>query len=175
MDLSFPLRRLLIAGLLACTFSACAHTKKNNDYAGGDYAASDGDYVSGTPLPDRQEGVSFLGSNVDRDRFQPVYFAFDSYSVDGSEAGKVQEVASFLRSSGGQVIVAGFTDERGTPEYNRGLGERRAQAVRQALISSGANPSSIQTVSFGAEMPADPGSGESAWARNRRVEFGIVR
>jgi peptidoglycan-associated lipoprotein len=174
MDFPFALRRLLIAALVVCTFGACASTKKKNDQAGGAYG-QDGDYVSGTPLPDREEGVSFLGSNVERDRFQPVFFAFDSYSVSGSEAGKVDEVASFLKSSGGRIIIAGFTDERGTPEYNRGLGERRAQSVRQALISAGTDPSVIQTVSFGAEMPADPGSGESAWARNRRAEFGVVR
>ena len=175
MDLPFALRRLFLAAILVSTLGACANMKKKDGDAGGAYGGQDGDYVTGTPLPDREEGVSFLSGNVERDRFQPVYFAFDSYSVDGSEAGKVQEVASFLRGSGGRVILAGFTDERGTPEYNRGLGERRAQAVRQSLISAGTDPSMIQTVSFGAEMPADPGSGESAWARNRRAEFGIVR
>jgi peptidoglycan-associated lipoprotein len=95
--------------------------------------------------------------------------------VSGSEQGKVQQVAEFMQSAGNSVIIAGFTDERGTPEYNRGLGERRAQAVREALIRAGAPGGKIQTVSFGAEMPADNGSGESAWAKNRRAEFGVVR
>ena len=79
------------------------------------------------------------------------------------------------RAAPNTIILAGFTDERGTPEYNRGLGERRAQAVRDALIHAGADGSRIQTVSFGAEMPADSGSSESAWAKNRRGEFGVVR
>ncbi len=156
---------------LIITFTACAN-KKGSTGGGG---SADGDYVSGTPLSDRQEGVSFLSSNVDRTQFAPVYFAFDSTSVSGSERGNVEQVAQFLRSNGNSVIIAGFTDERGTPEYNRGLGERRAQSVREALIQAGADPGKIQTVSFGAEMPADPGSGESAWSRNRRAEFGIVR
>jgi peptidoglycan-associated lipoprotein len=156
--------------LLTLSFSGCAKGKK----AGGGGAA-DGDYVNGTPLPDRQEGVSFLGSNVDRSKFSPVYFGFDSYTVSGGERGKIEEVAGFLKSSSSTLIIAGFTDERGTPEYNRGLGERRAQAVREALIQAGANGQNIQTVSFGAEMPADGGSGESAWAKNRRAEFGVVR
>jgi peptidoglycan-associated lipoprotein len=142
---------------------------------GGPGSGSDSDSVNGTPLPERQEGVSFLGSNVDRNRFRPVYFAFDSYTVGGEEHAKIDEVASFLRQSNGSVIVAGFTDERGTPEYNRGLGERRALAVRQALIAAGADAGHIQTVSFGAEMPADPASNESAWAKNRRAEFGVVK
>jgi len=80
-----------------------------------------------------------------------------------------------MKSSQNTIILAGFTDERGTAEYNRGLGERRAQAVRSALISLGADGNKLQTVSFGAEMPADPGSGESAWAKNRRTEFGVVK
>jgi peptidoglycan-associated lipoprotein len=73
------------------------------------------------------------------------------------------------------VIIAGFTDERGTPEYNRGLGERRALAVREALLRAGVDAALLQTVSFGEEMPEDPSSGEAAWARNRRAEFGVVR
>lgn len=161
----------ILALLLAVTVVGCAKNKPT----GGGGGAADGDYVSGSPLPDRQEGVSFLGGNVDRSKFSPIYFGFDSYTVGGGERGKIDEVAGFLRSSGATVIVAGFTDERGTPEYNRGLGERRAQTVREALISAGADGSRIQTVSFGAEMPADGGSGESAWAKNRRAEFGVVR
>lgn len=166
--------RLLAAAAIAASLPACKNLGKKEapDYGG---AAADGDYVTGMPLPDRQEGVSFLGSNVDRNRFSPVYFAFDSYVVSGAEQGKIQQVASFLNAEGGSVIVAGFTDERGTPEYNRGLGERRALAVRQALIAAGVDPSVVQTVSFGAEMPADPSYGEAAWAKNRRAEFGISR
>ena len=168
----FSALRALALALLALSLGACAN-KKNAGGAGG--AGLDGDYVSGSPLPDRQEGVSFLGDNVDRNRFKPVYFGFDSYAVSAGERGKIDEVAGFLQSGSTSIILAGFTDERGTPEYNRGLGERRAQSVRQALISAGADGSRIQTVSFGAEMPADPGSGEAAWAKNRRAEFGVVR
>ncbi len=164
------------ACLLVLVFSlaSCANKKKGGA-DGGSYAGSDGDYVSGTPLPDRQEGVSFLSGNVDKNQFSPVYFGFDSYSVSSGQEDKIALVAESMRSSSSTIIVAGFTDERGTSEYNRGLGERRAQAVRQALIERGADGSRLQTVSFGAEMPADPGSGESAWARNRRGEFGVVR
>jgi peptidoglycan-associated lipoprotein len=163
-----PFTFLLIAAL---SLSGCAKGKKS----GGGGGAADGDYVNGTPLPDRQEGVSFLGSNVDRSKFSPVYFGFDSYTIGGGERGKIEQVAGFMKSGGGTVIIAGFTDERGTPEYNRGLGERRAQAVREALIHAGADAQNIQTVSFGSEMPADGGSGEGAWAKNRRAEFGVVR
>ena len=163
---------LLLASSIALTFSGCA--KKNgssNLPAGG----ADGDYVSGSALPDRQEGVSFLGSNVDRHKFTPIYFGFDADSSSGGEQGKVSQVAAFMKSAPNTIIIAGFTDERGTPEYNRALGEKRALAVREALIRAGASGSRLQTVSFGAEMPADSGSNESAWAKNRRAEFGVVR
>jgi peptidoglycan-associated lipoprotein len=162
---------LACVALLAFAFAGCQTGKKNTGGGGG----AEGDYVTGTPLPERQEGISFMSSNVDRNKFAPVYFGFDSYTVGGGERGKIDEVAAFMKSNGNNLIIAGFTDERGTPEYNRGLGERRAQAVREALISAGADGNKIQTVSFGAEMPAASGGGESAWAKNRRAEFGVVR
>ena len=154
------------------SMNACSKFKKKN---GAGFSGNDGDLINGTPLPDRQEGVSFLGDNVDRNKFAPVQFAFDSYTVSPGEQPKIQQVAAFMKSDANNIIVAGFTDERGTPEYNRALGERRAQAVRNALIGAGADATRLQTVSFGAEMPADAASNEAAWSKNRRAEFGIVR
>ena len=158
-----------VAALVAVTFGACK--KKGSDA----YAGVEGDYVAGTPLPDRLEGANFFGANVTRGQFSPVYFAYDGFSVPDSELNKVQQVASAMKSMSQTVIIAGFTDERGTEEYNRGLGEKRAQSVRDALISKGVSGGRIQTVSFGEEMPADSGNNESAWAMNRRAEFGVVK
>ncbi|MEQ1853283.1 MAG: OmpA family protein [Chthoniobacteraceae bacterium] len=163
-----------LLGLFATfALAACSTTGKK------DGGGSDSDSVNGTPLgsslPERIEGASFLGSNVDRSRFSPVHFAFDSSSVGAGERPKLQAVADFCRSERNSIIIAGFTDERGTPEYNRGLGERRALTVREELIKLGVPANRLQTVSFGAELPADSGSGEGAWAKNRRAEFGVVR
>jgi peptidoglycan-associated lipoprotein len=177
---------LLVA--LAVSSTSCASWKKKKKSSGG----SDSDFVQGTPiggasseaasgsglgspLPERSEGGAFTSSSVDRRRFAPVQFGFDSYTVSGSEIGKVQSVASAMKRSSESLIIAGFTDERGTAEYNRGLGERRAQAVRQSLISSGLSSDKIQTVSFGSEMPVDSASNEAAWAKNRRAEFGVSK
>jgi peptidoglycan-associated lipoprotein len=165
---SIKLIRLAGAVWLAAALGACA-TKKDQ------FAGVDGDFVSGVPLPDRQDGASFLSGSVSKGQFVPVQFGFDSFEVSGSELPKVQAVAQAMKSSSGDLIIAGFTDERGTEEYNRGLGERRALAVREALISRGIGGGRIQTVSFGEEMPANPGSDEAAWAANRRAEFGLVR
>jgi peptidoglycan-associated lipoprotein len=130
--------------------------------------------VTGTPLPPREEGVSFFSNNVTKGQFKPIYFAYDSFQIAADEGEKLRQIGSFMKTSQNKIILAGFTDERGTPEYNRGLGERRAQAARSYLLSLGVSPSRIQTVSFGQEMPADPGHDESAWAKNRRVEIGVV-
>jgi peptidoglycan-associated lipoprotein len=159
-----------LAATLAMNFSGCALFKKK-----GSGSSSDGDYVNGTPLSERDESVSFNSDSVDKSRFKPVHFGFDSYSIESSEQPRLDEVADFMKSASNKVIIAGFTDERGTAEYNRALGERRAESVRQYLISHGADAGRLQTVSFGAEMPADPGSNEGAWAKNRRAEFGIAK
>jgi peptidoglycan-associated lipoprotein len=168
----WTMKKLLSLGVvafLAMSFTACK--KKAKDA----YAGVEGDYVTGTPLPERVEGTNFFGSNVTRGQFAPVYFSYDSFSISGPELSKIQEVASAMKSVNQTLIIAGFTDERGTEEYNRGLGEKRAQAVRDALISQGIGAGRIQTVSFGEEMPADSGSSEAAWAKNRRAEFGVVK
>jgi peptidoglycan-associated lipoprotein len=166
------MKKLLTIGLAAFTVLAFDSCKKKE---GDQFAGVDGDYVSGTPLPDRIDGANFFSGNVVRGQFAPVYFGYDSFSVSDAELMKLEQVASAMKSQSKTLIIAGFTDERGTEEYNRGLGEKRAQAVREALISMGLSGSRIQTVSFGEEMPADPGSGDSAWAMNRRAEFGVVK
>jgi peptidoglycan-associated lipoprotein len=148
------------------SFSSCALFKKK-DIDGGE----DGDYVTGHPLPDRVDGANFFGSTVNRNQFQPVYFAYDSFSVSDAEIVKLDSVATGMKSIKNDIIIAGFTDSAGTEEYNRGLGERRAQAVREALIGMGVSGARIQTVSFGEEMPASP----SDDALNRRAEFGVIK
>ena len=170
------IRNILFAALLMAALPACKSNKNGaNGEQGGAYAGNDSDRVNGTPLSGRDEGVSFLDPSVSKSRFRPVHFAFDSFNLDPEDAGVVRQVADFMQSGSNKVIVAGFCDERGTADYNRALGEKRAGAVREALISDGVDASRIQTVSFGAEMPVDPGSNESAWAKNRRAEFGVTR
>lgn len=163
--------RAALCGVLVLSLDACSLFHKKKQYTG----VSDSDMVSGTPLPERQEGVNFMGANIDRSKFSPVHFGFDSIAVEAGETGKLDEVASYLKHSDKQLVIAGFTDERGTAEYNRGLGERRAQAVRTYLLEKGASTERIQTTSFGAEMPAASGHDEGSWAKNRRAEFGVTK
>lgn len=154
---------------MGLAITGCANKK------GQSIPGIDGDYVLGTPLADRVEGSPFFSDSVVKGRFDPVYFAYDSFTVSDAEMMKLGQVADSMRGMKNDVIIAGFTDDRGTEEYNRGLGERRALAVRQSLIGLGVKGSRIQTVSFGKEMPADPGYGDAAWAKNRRAEFGVIK
>jgi peptidoglycan-associated lipoprotein len=100
-----------------------------------------------------------------------IYFDFDKSEIKPEYADIVSVAARNLTSNPKlKVKLEGNTDERGTREYNIGLGERRAQAVRRALMLQGVAESQVSTVSFGAERPAAEGDDEAAWAKNRRVE-----
>jgi peptidoglycan-associated lipoprotein len=101
-----------------------------------------------------------------------VYFDFDNSEVRGAGVEVVAAHARYLAANPGtRVRLEGHTDERGSREYNIGLGERRAQAVRRALMLQGALDGQISTVSYGEERPAAAGHDEEAWAKNRRVEI----
>jgi len=104
-----------------------------------------------------------------------VYFDYDSSAVRPGDEAKVDAVAAVLASDlSAKLLIEGHCDERGTEEYNRSLGERRALAVRQALAMRGVDPARVATRSYGEDRPADPGYGEAAWSRNRRAEFVLL-
>lgn len=106
---------------------------------------------------------------------QTVYFDLDSATIKSSEKAKLDEVAAYLKANpNNDVLIEGHCDERGTEGYNLSLGERRAQAAREYLVSVGASAENIYTISYGETRPADQGQGESAWSRNRRAEFVVA-
>ncbi len=101
-----------------------------------------------------------------------IYFDFDSSEVKAEYNGLIAAHARYLASNPSiRVRLEGNTDERGSREYNIGLGERRAQAVRRALTLQGVTEAQITTVSYGEERPAVTGHTEEAWARNRRADI----
>ena len=101
-----------------------------------------------------------------------VHFAFDSSAVLSKEESKLVIVSESLKSDmSAKLLIEGHCDERGTEEYNRALGERRALALREALAKAGIDPARIRTLSYGKDKPADSGHDESAFAKNRRGEF----
>lgn len=104
-----------------------------------------------------------------------IYFDFDKSDIKPEYADVISAQAHNLTTHPNlKLKLEGNTDERGTREYNIGLGERRAQAVRRALMLQGVAESQLTTVSFGAERPAVEGDDEAAWAKNRRVDMVYV-
>ena len=101
-----------------------------------------------------------------------VHFEFDRSEVQTSFRDLVRLNADYMSlNTEASVTLKGHADERGTPEYNLALGERRGDAVKNALVAEGVSPSRISVISFGEEHPVDAAHTESAWSQNRRVEF----
>jgi len=106
--------------------------------------------------------------------FQMVHFDFDKYNIKDEFKDELQATADYLKEKPDiLVLIEGHCDERGTNEYNMGLGERRALSVRNYLISLGIASERLSTISYGEERPLDPGHNEIAWAKNRRVQYKV--
>jgi len=121
---------------------------------------------------------SIEGRPQDREKYhaQTVYFDYDRANVKASEAAKVQEVANRFKNEdpATDLLIEGHCDERGTEEYNRALGERRALALRELLVAAGVSAERVHTVSFGKDKPIEPLHSEAAYSKNRRGEFVLV-
>lgn len=116
------------------------------------------------PVPGSQE--DFIAS-ISSDR---VFFDTDRYNIDSADMATLQSQARWLlRYPAKRITVEGHCDERGTRDYNLALGERRANAAKNYLVSLGVDTNRISTVSYGKERPVALGSNEEAWAQNRRA------
>ncbi len=125
---------------------------------------------SDTAQTDRENWAS-RAQDPDTLRGDTIYFDFDKSTIKRSETAKVAAIAEHLKGHPGFMLkVDGHADERGTEEYNRALGERRALAVREMLLNLGIPADSVVTASFGEDRPAELGHNEAAWAKNRRAE-----
>ena len=101
-----------------------------------------------------------------------VYFEFDSYTLTASAAENLKTMAAALVKLGGsKIMIEGHSDERGSNEYNLSLAQKRAETIKNFLVSEGVGSDNIETASFGEERPASEGHDESAFAKNRRGEF----
>ncbi|MBQ9336436.1 MAG: OmpA family protein [Lentisphaeria bacterium] len=117
-----------------------------------------------------------FGTPIQGVTFQPVYFGFDQFAVSSSELNKINEVVNYLNANPGTgVVVEGNCDVRGTEEYNRALGERRALAAQEQLLAAGISPDRIKTISNGKSKLAAQGTDEESHRLNRRDEFIAVK
>ena len=145
------LKNILLVIFTTLILSACSTAKKSGDI--------EGDVYTGT------ETVKFLASGVP-DR---VFFATNKSSLTSASRATLRKQATFLRKNKKlNVTIEGHADERGTREYNLALGERRANAARDYLMTYGISSDRISVLSYGKERPVDSGSNPLAWSKNRR-------
>jgi peptidoglycan-associated lipoprotein len=177
-------KRFLVQIILATVVAAFGLTGCKNKTGTGSGANKTGTDTGVPPLGPGSDITSSGGNGIRPDglgggelkagQFAAVYFDYDSARIRPSEDSKLQAVAAYLKSNPGKLVVEGHCDERGTAEFNRALGERRALAAREALVKQGADGSRITTISYGSDRPADVGHDEAAWSKNRRCEFVVV-
>ncbi len=106
---------------------------------------------------------------------EKIYFDFDSASLsDSARTILSKNAAALMKETSAKISIEGNCDERGSAEYNLALGERRAKAARQYLVTLGVKPDRLATISYGKEKPAVQGSDEAAMAKNRRDEFVVI-
>ncbi|MDG1462887.1 MAG: peptidoglycan-associated lipoprotein Pal [Gammaproteobacteria bacterium] len=172
----------MVLPVLAMVFAVGCSSVDSTSGAGDSVA---GDNTSVTAIPDDSGaavfGISSVAVAADGGPIgetgmlldsRTIYFALDSAQVTSESLSILQEHGEFLGlHPQSKLRIEGHADERGSREYNLGLGERRAQAVRSILLVQGASADQLTTVSYGEERPAVFGSDEAAWAQNRRVEL----
>jgi peptidoglycan-associated lipoprotein len=179
---------LIIAIALSFSTLGCKTSKKGNTplpgggsglgqrAPGEGEALRPGETVDGTSGFGGGTAATFNPDDYNQDRAAlasyAVHFDYDSSAIRSSDQSSIDAVAAALSSdASAKLLIEGHCDERGTEEYNRSLGERRALAAREALAARGVDAGRIATRSYGEDRPADPGHDEPAWSANRRDEF----
>ena len=158
MTFNRNLKNIFLVVFTTLILSACSTAKKSGDM--------DGDVYTG------KETVKYLASGVP-DR---VFFATNKSSLTTASRATLRKQATFLRKNKKlNVTIEGHADERGTREYNLALGERRATAVEDFLVSTGVSSFNIEVVGYGEEKPVDVASNQTAWSKNRRAELYFIK
>lgn len=153
-----------VAAVAAMALLAACSTKKTEVQATAPAAAPPPPAAAKPtgPAPDSLEYFNTVVGNT-------VQFDFDRYDLDAEDQTRLRAQAQWLNQYANRTItIEGHCDERGTREYNLGLGERRANAVRQYLLSQGVAAGRVKTISYGKERPLCVSSDDACWARNRR-------
>jgi peptidoglycan-associated lipoprotein len=179
--------RLLLPVVLVVLLPACGH--KRPPAVATQPGGPGGDETSRPPsetLPPEQGiqqqpeggigGENLASDSEEGGPLADIRFDFDQASLSDQAKGILEKHALWLQGHRDtKVAVEGHCDERGTVEYNLALGDKRAEAARDYLVSLGVAAARLHTVSFGKEKPLDPGHEEAAWAKNRRVHFRVTR
>jgi len=172
------MKNVLWIVLVAAAFSVTACSKSNTK-DGADTATSTAAPPPSTTGQNTGGGISVSPLEAEQQRLMQqlvVYFDYDQAEIKPEFNNMLAAHGQYLaKNASVSLRLEGNTDERGSREYNIGLGERRAQSVRRALMLQGAAATQLTTVSYGEERPAATGSTEEAWRLNRRVELVYAR
>lgn len=168
--------KLFVAVVPVALLTACASTQEAVETAPESTPVQTAPQSSGVDTLSAPAGTGFQGSPLDDPDSllskRVIYFDFDRAEVKPEQRSIIEAHAQYLAANRNlKVVLEGHTDERGSREYNMGLGERRANAVRSLITLQGASPSQVETVSFGEERPVAMGQDEGSWRLNRRVEI----
>ena len=190
---------LLLGGLVAATLAACGGKQPeppapaagpNADSLAAAQKAHDDSMAAAQAEADRRareeaerrqriaDSLAALGKTSEAVKTilaTMIHFDYDKAIIRGGDAAVLDQKVAILQANAAvRIRISGHCDERGSDEYNLALGNRRATAAKQYMVSHGIDASRIETVSYGEERPIDPGHDENAWAQNRRDEFEIL-
>ena len=172
--------KLFTGALLVFFLAACSTTPKDTADSSGSGSSSSSSDVSSSgsdSSSDSSSESSLESASIEKGSQEDlivnvgdrVFFNYDSAELDADAQELLQDQVAWLKQySDVSVIIEGHCDERGTREYNLALGEKRAQSVKNYLISLGISSDRVSTISYGKERPAVIGSNNGAWAQNRR-------
>ena len=169
-----PAKSLLSASLFTFALTSLVGASGCSWFSSG---SGDGEGLSESELEAQREGRFGSGgipSAEGEGMFHDIHFGFDSYALEDQSRRDLESNARILQErSDIRITLEGHTDERGTVEYNMALGAERARAIKSALTALGVSGSRLDSISYGEEIPLDPGHDEAAWAKNRRVHFSV--
>jgi len=155
----------VLTSVVAVAFLAACSTPNQEDSGASSSAPAPSPPVAVAPMGPTPDSTEYFQSVVGN----TVQFDFDEYDLQRSAQATLRGQATWLNQNPARtIVVEGHCDERGTREYNLGLGERRANAVKEYLVSLGVAASRIRTLSYGKERPTCVASSESCWSKNRR-------
>jgi len=144
--------QFLIIAAIICSFSGCASVSMDR--------AVEAETVSAVSESEYSDSDSPVEGTI--------YFEYDKYNLSASAVSDIRDLANSIKSSSSKVRIEGHCDERGTREYNLALGERRANAAKDYLMTYGISGNRISVISYGKERPVNSGSSPLAWSQNRR-------
>lgn len=161
----------LVSGLIGCATTPPAQDapvvqSDMSQQGGGDVKGADQGAMKSEAVPSHEHMAGM----------ENIYFDFDQFTLSADARNVLAGNAKYLQANSGvQIVIEGHCDERGSDEYNLALGESRALAAKDYLVSLGVSAKRLSVISYGEEKPAVRGATEDAWAKNRRAEFKAVR